>query len=336
MEKLAAARTSPVSGLGPGASGAQGDDARAHLARQASSSAAAACKSCARAGPQQPALGHFIFYLLCSHWASKFDQGWRGDDTKPSEFDLLSDEEIMERCRTAPCVYAKDPLFRCPLYLPRVCQDSVVKEDIWGLPSSEELSLKFVRSNTTIPVPRVRRTFLYDDYGCMILEYIEGEQLATCWPRLSSVTKLRVAWTMRNYIQQLRRLESSRPGPPGDTPRKCDGVHFQFRLTGPFEDYEAMEDLLVQRVYGSARRHRLFSSKRLVFTHHDLNMRNILLDTVGRVWLVDWAWSGFFPEWFEHGSMSWDPSRDDPPSWGMLVHYMSGPYFKEYVTCRLG
>ncbi|KDQ06804.1 hypothetical protein BOTBODRAFT_60420 [Botryobasidium botryosum FD-172 SS1] len=183
---------------------------------------------------------------------------------------------------------------------------------MWGLPTPEELSLNFVRSNTTIPVPRVRRSFLYKNHPYMVLEYIEGGQLATCWPRLSSVTKLRIAWTMRYYIQQLRRLESNRLGPPGDIPRKCEGMHFHHRRSGPFEDYEAMADLLVRRIYGKAGRKKLFLPKRLVFTHHDLNMRNILLDTAGRVWLVDWAWSGFFPEWFEQSAMSW-----------------------EYVACRL-
>ncbi|KDQ06801.1 hypothetical protein BOTBODRAFT_39341 [Botryobasidium botryosum FD-172 SS1] len=255
---------------------------------------------------------------------------------QPSESDLLSDEEIMERFRAAPRVYAKDAPFCCPLYLPRVSQDAVVKRKAWGLPASEELSAEFVRSNTTIPVPRVRRSFMHKNRTYMVLEYIEGEQLAACWPRLSMVTKLRVAWTMRNYIQQLRRLESHRPGPPGDTPRECEGVHFHDRPSGAFEDYETMEDLLVCRIYGEARRHKLFSSKKLVFTHNDLNMRNILLDTAGRVWLIDWAWSGFFPEWFEHGSMSWDPLHHDPSSWRTLVHYMSGPYFKELVVCILG
>ncbi|KAH9971786.1 hypothetical protein BJV77DRAFT_958133, partial [Russula vinacea] len=34
-------------------------------------------------------------------------------------------------------------------------------------------------------------------------------------------------------------------------------------------------------------------SRPLVFTHGDLSMRNIIFGTDGRIWLVDWALSGF-------------------------------------------
>jgi hypothetical protein len=41
----------------------------------------------------------------------------------------------------------------------------------------------------------------------------------------------------------------------------------------------------------------------LVFTHGDLSMRNIIFGRDGRIWLVDWDWSGFYPPWFEYVSM---------------------------------
>ena len=42
----------------------------------------------------------------------------------------------------------------------------------------------------------------------------------------------------------------------------------------------------------------------LVFTHHDLASRNIMLETVtGRLWVVDWDDAGFYPPSFERAAM---------------------------------
>ena len=41
----------------------------------------------------------------------------------------------------------------------------------------------------------------------------------------------------------------------------------------------------------------------LVLTHQDLNMRNLIVGDDGRLWVIDWAWSGFYPRWFEFVAM---------------------------------
>lgn len=46
-----------------------------------------------------------------------------------------------------------------------------------------------------------------------------------------------------------------------------------------------------------------------VFTHHDLNMRNIILGDDGKIWLIDWDYSGSYPRYFEYLSM-YVPARD--------------------------
>ena len=43
---------------------------------------------------------------------------------------------------------------------------------------------------------------------------------------------------------------------------------------------------------------------RFVFTHLNLNPRNIILGDDGQVWLVDFGLSGFYPEWFEYTAMT--------------------------------
>ena len=48
---------------------------------------------------------------------------------------------------------------------------------------------------------------------------------------------------------------------------------------------------------------RFDDSAPLVFTHQDLNPRNIIVGEDGRLWLIDWAWAGYYPPWFEYVTM---------------------------------
>ncbi|KAJ9413684.1 hypothetical protein QL093DRAFT_2487609 [Fusarium oxysporum] len=41
----------------------------------------------------------------------------------------------------------------------------------------------------------------------------------------------------------------------------------------------------------------------IVFTHHDLAPRNIILDHKNQLWLIDWDCAGFYPRFFEHAGM---------------------------------
>lgn len=54
----------------------------------------------------------------------------------------------------------------------------------------------------------------------------------------------------------------------------------------------------------------------LVFTHHDLAPRNILLDSHGKIWLLDWDYAGFYPSYFEYASMQ---NFFMPHSWNWLA-----------------
>jgi phosphotransferase family enzyme len=70
-------------------------------------------------------------------------------------------------------------------------------------------------------------------------------------------------------------------------------------------------------------------SRPLVFTHADLSMRNIIFGRDGRIWLVDWDWSGFFPPWFEYVSMVYAAENDKAPgSWNYLIPFIADPLFK--------
>ncbi|PSS37222.1 hypothetical protein PHLCEN_2v943 [Hermanssonia centrifuga] len=97
----------------------------------------------------------------------------------------------------------------------------------------EALAMNFVQKHTSIPVPRVLRIIdneqLRGNY-LYVMEFIDGQQLGQVWPTLSMWGNLRVSWTLRSYICQLRKATStlsSVPGPLGGKPQVCVGFVFE-------------------------------------------------------------------------------------------------------------
>ncbi|TBU44082.1 kinase-like domain-containing protein [Dichomitus squalens] len=195
--------------------------------------------------------------------------------------------------------------------------------------SSHSRFATVVFHHTTIPVPRVRRVIRYDsdEYSVFIMDRIPGRQLAQVWPSLSILGKLRVAFTLRSYIQQLRAIRHPRSvalicpcpmfgeiGPPrGPFSSYCEaGAASTAMPSEPFDDIRP-----------------------LVLTHCDLNMRNILVGDDGRLWLIDWGWSGFYPEWFEYvtarrRSELVPSAKPDHRVWEALMPFICGPYFRQW------
>lgn len=67
----------------------------------------------------------------------------------------------------------------------------------------------------------------------VIMDYIPGETLDVCWPKLSFWQRLRIVWTIRGYIRQLRRIQvpdsirkTTFPGPIASEPELCRGRMF--------------------------------------------------------------------------------------------------------------
>jgi aminoglycoside phosphotransferase (APT) family kinase protein len=204
--------------------------------------------------------------------------------------------------------------------------------------------MELARLKTNIPTPRVRRTAVdTDEEVYVLMEYVDGTQLAQCWSRLSIWRRLHVAFTLHRYIRRLRQIHSehsSVPGPIGETAQLCDGPIFGHRYRGPFQDYASLSAFynrmlaiaksLTPHFAASPETKPFDDSKPLVFTHGDLSMRNILLGTDGRLCLVGWGSSGFYPPWFEYVATVYAARNDEAPeSWRSLVPLITDPYFTQ-------
>ena len=52
-----------------------------------------------------------------------------------------------------------------------------------------------------------------------------------------------------------------------------------------------------------SRKQRFDNLEALVLTHQDIKPRNIIVGEDGRLWMIDWAWPGYYPPWFEYVAM---------------------------------
>ena len=284
--------------------------------------------------------------------------------TQESEVDKMSDDEIDARINFDVLKTLSEE-FGVQLDDAGICRitsDAVVKTEMNFFDnkiSSEALTLDFVARHTTIPVPRVRRV-LPLEYGhvAIVMDYIPGRQLRHVWPTMSLFAKIRVAFILRGYIRQLRAIRHPRsliPGPlaPGDEarPTLCQIMTGQMEVSRPacptYADLSAWHNKrYAMSVEGIPSFHvgippePFDDSEPLVLTHCDLNMRNILVGDDGKLYLIDWAFSGFYPPWFEFvnwrywlqekfGGKATDFERNDW-LWNLLIPFMTlGPYFRQ-------
>lgn len=208
----------------------------------------------------------------------------------------------------------------------------------------EVLAMLCVQAYTTIPVPRLHTRVFQNEYTYAVMDFIQGERLDVLWPTLSLWRKLGIAWTLRSYVRQLRRVLADEknlipPGPIGHIPRRCQGRQFwQHGQGGSFPDREAFFEYVRDYTLGTGEvegipdaRDDEYTNDPVVFTHNDLTMRNVLISQDGTVWLIDWASAGFYPLYFEHIAATLATVRGPkvPWLWKLCIPFITDPFFRE-------
>lgn len=197
--------------------------------------------------------------------------------------------------------------------------------------------MEYVRQHTTIPVPRIHHPHL----DWLVMDYVDGEMLYECWHKQSAFMQFRIACTLRLYIKQLRSLKGTNVGALDSG--QVSGILFQDYEFGPFDStrrfkrfceyvslvgWDMRTKLLRRQQQPRPPVPRLPADWTPVFTHGDLNPSNILLDKRGTLWLVDWAFAGFYPPWMDSLVMrhfNEDVLRDSvSPSWVRYRHFIAG------------
>ncbi|KAF2463947.1 uncharacterized protein BDR25DRAFT_272383 [Lindgomyces ingoldianus] len=224
--------------------------------------------------------------------------------------DTVSNETLIALLETAPILHKLGGTA-----VVRLSQNLVLKGGTSVLPSEAE-NMKLVAESTNIRLPTVYRSFntadpnggYYQTRGYIVMDYIHGDCLADRWAHLTHDQRENVVFQIANMVNQLQSHPLDFAGPVGGGP--CQGMWFSDYGAGPFKNCDAIEEWFNHKLSVCKRFRQIpdsappFVFKRFVFTHQDITPRNIVIDPLGQAWLIDWAFSGSYPEVFEAAAIA--------------------------------
>ncbi|KAL4244585.1 Protein kinase-like domain superfamily protein [Abortiporus biennis] len=169
--------------------------------------------------------------------------------------------------------------------------------------------MRFVRSKTRIPVPRILLSTKDETRYYMLMTRAGGVSLECTWPTLTPSQRNNVIEQLRSYIAQLRSIPHSHPGTicSIDFGPCRDGRVASAEAFGPFKDEAAFNDYLIDvaEMWMDPSmlpeiRSRMKNDHSIVFTHGDLAPRNIMVKGDRITGIIDWENAGWYPEHWEY------------------------------------
>ena len=226
----------------------------------------------------------------------------------------------------------------------KISETAVVKCGVGTDRISEANTMRYIRENTTIPIPEV-----YDVYvnpsdkkiGMLHMSLIEGDILADVWETMDSASKESVITDLRGYVSQLRQLKGTYIG-------KVDGTgcedpmfdNFDMISYGPYKNEAEFNNAIVDWIMGrpwkvhcemiSDMVHCL-KNHEIVMTHADLVSRNIIVKDAKIAAILDWEQSGFFPEYWEYQKALFKPNYEHSWIKERVTDQIMDPYHLEYA-----
>lgn len=176
---------------------------------------------------------------------------------------------------------------------------------------SEAEAMRFVRTKTSLPVPKV-----YDAYvdevtgrGVILMEYIEGDALSDVWDSLELGPQQKIVVQLRAYMAELHSIKGNFIGSVDKSP--CEDPIFcaEPGNFGPYNSEAAFNEGLIKAMNvakpGSyadqlAKFVRALPRHDIVLSHADFSPRNILVRGDRVVAILDWEMAGFYPEYWDY------------------------------------
>lgn len=182
---------------------------------------------------------------------------------------------------------------------------------------AEASAMQFVAQHTSVPVPKVYSAFERDGRAYIIMERIDGENLAEGWNRRSDESKARILEQLKTMVQELRGIQPPSSigvanvdgGPIFDHRLPCKSLwgpfptirDFHQELRGGIAAEDIQDDASSPGVKLMASFHEQ-AWQGPVFTHGDLSSSNILVKDDKVVGIVDWETAGWYPPYWEYTS----------------------------------
>ncbi|KAG8418978.1 hypothetical protein J3459_011838 [Metarhizium acridum] len=196
---------------------------------------------------------------------------------------------------------------------------------IKGPCSQQELeAMQYAASRTSVPLPRIHRTYQSRQGLFIAMDYIQGESLEDLWARLTNEEK-------RKTVAQLWDSHQLGGGPVRDGALgvEDDGPSG----LGPFIDSSDFLSVLDERT-DFAEFHR--QPDRVGFVHADICPRNIIRTADGKLYLIDWEFAGWWPLCKEKSPSCFDPGNMLLKSYAdwerMKWHFADFPPMPDFIS----
>lgn len=206
---------------------------------------------------------------------------------------------------------------------------------------AEAETMRFIRENTSIPVPKVRKVFRdkQTKHLAIAMQYIEGATLEDVWQDLEDIDRDTVVEQLRCYMDELRNFKGTFIGSIDGT--VCNDPYFYHAIggNGPFPDENEFNQGIVEAMRDDRSTCLLEKASELwlknmnghesVLTHNDLEPRNILIDGSEVVGILDWENAGYYPEYWEYCKTLRRANLDSPFIASGAVDRVLTPYLRE-------
>ncbi|RBR05991.1 hypothetical protein FVER53590_29302 [Fusarium verticillioides] len=201
---------------------------------------------------------------------------------------------------------------------------------------NEYNALKVLEAKTTIPGPRVFDMVCLnndeDDLSYLLISRVPGTSLAICRDALSDQDYANLSAQLKDCVSQLRDI--SKPTNNGmvicnTLGEACRDPRIRdWSPIGPFPDEASFSQNLRFSDEPSRRGHKI------VFTHGDLNPRNIMMERISSSagvsgWrlsgIIDWETAGYYPEYWDYTKSMFESFR-----WSRRHNNMMQDVFSEF------
>ncbi|KAE8319822.1 kinase-like domain-containing protein [Aspergillus transmontanensis] len=227
-----------------------------------------------------------------------------------------------------------------------------------GIPLSEAESMKFLAANSKVPVPKVYKAFVDTETNrtFIIIEYVHGDNLQKLLPSLTPTQKAIICKLVRDALDDLRNIPP--PDYLGTLNRQpyYDGVFwtkdYNPLIFSPFASQREINHGILERLRQTEPPQyiRLLENMvdstlhdhRTVFTHGDLQPKNIMVDEVEsfedgsssfKITLIDWELAGWYPEYWDFCNAT--ISCRFKPDWLEFIPDILDEYPLEYLMMQV-
>ncbi|KAI5357004.1 putative aminoglycoside phosphotransferase, protein kinase-like domain superfamily [Septoria linicola] len=183
--------------------------------------------------------------------------------------------------------------------------------------AEEGRALQFAHS-IDLPVPAVQEVRAVGQGATIVMDFVDGECLEEAWPLMGADQK-------RSIAEQLV------------VARLAIAADMQTTPGGPFNNEAEFNEFVLDSLQGTPSLIRSTISdtfnvdNRIVFTHGDLSSRNLIVKEGHVHALLDWEFSGWYPEYWEY--VNFFEQRTDCRDWKEYAKKIFDTrYSKELLT----